>query len=169
MNIFFVEGVDGSGKSTIIKELCDSGKYIRYSPVPADWNWKTQKELWITFLRALRNYNDNDANILIDRCPLSEIIYRGVIDVREPYMSALEFVDIVSGFNVKIIYCKTKNAYEYAKVRGETYITSKEMHDTLQSKYDTYINMLRLLKIKVIDYNFKKESVWTLRHKIEEE
>lgn len=160
MRIFFVEGVDGSGKTTLIKNLCKYEDVVGYDAIPLNWNWQSQYNIWDEFLKNITfNSELKDKIVLIDRSPITEIVYRSVIDQRKPYMKLYDLLSLMNYYNICVIYCTNDKAFELAKKRGEDYIPDIETSNLICDMYDHFINTLMMGYYDIRYYNFEKISV----------
>lgn len=147
--IIFVEGVDGSGKSTLIEQLSDLYSNVRISKADDKvvvWN-KT-----ILFGKSL----NADSVILIDRSPLTEYVYRTEDGKPCKYKYSQILKWLKSG---KVIYCNNESAYDNAMSRGEDNLTDKRRHAKVKHIYDTYISNLRLEEVPILYYNWQENCL----------
>lgn len=144
----FVEGPDGSGKTTLIKQLSN-----RYSNVSIS-RMEEDSLLWsklINFAKSLPN-----KFILVDRSPLTEYVYRAEDrnESKFPYSSVVKWLR-----QGKIIYCNNNDSFENAIRRGEDNITVKSRHDKIRQFYDTFIPTLESEGIPVMYYNWQENCL----------
>lgn len=144
--LIFVEGPDGSGKSTLIKQL--SEKYIT-ARVP-----KTAEtaHVWNEFQTI-----DGDINIVFDRSPLTEIIYRSVYGPKSSF-SLEDCLEWLKGN--KIVFCDTDSAYDDAQRRGEDNVTSKVHHETLRLRYQCLADILKQSGFNVYHYDWHLQDLY---------
>ena len=158
--IIFVEGADGSGKSTLVKQLSDAG-YKTYR-IQSDKN-----EIW----EWLRITGEKRGTIIFDRVSfISDLVYR-LCDKKERYgMSLPEISAVMSCSDIAIIYCKTDTSFDDAIERGEDLITTKEHHDKICNIYDIIIDMFKIFSdVKVMEYNWTKQCLQDVIKFIEKE
>lgn len=170
MKIYFVEGADGSGKTTLIKNLCNAcDKVVSFTPPPVDWNWDTQYNIWDDFLNSIRNSNQLNDIVLIDRSPITEFVYRMVIDKAHTYMHLSDLLTLMDDYKIEIVYCKNDKSYELAKDRGESYITDKETHSLICEMYEHFMYTLMMADFNVRLYNFETCSLTKTYNLLKEE
>lgn len=143
--IIFVEGCDGSGKSTLIKQLSERYPVMRI-PRAAEI-----ASLWSDVLRLGRNNT-----ILMDRSPLTELVYRSWENAK----SKFGYVNVLTWIRRgKLIYCKTNTSFEDAQKRGEDFVTEAKDAEKLQNLYDTMITAMRTDDVRILDYNWRTDSL----------
>lgn len=151
--LIFVEGPDGSGKSTLIKQL--SEKYIT-ARVPK--NAETVR-VWNEF----QSIHDG-VMIVFDRSPLTEIIYRSVYGPKSSF-SLEDCLTWLKGN--KIIFCDTDSAYDDAQHRGEDNVTDRVHHDTLRLRYQCLADILKQSGFDVYYYDWHLQDVYEIMDFIE--
>lgn len=147
--IVFVEGVDGSGKSTLIENLSNLYSNIRISrreDGPLMWNK----------VISLGKSLGKDAVILVDRSPLTEYVYRTEDDKMCKYQYSQVLKWLKSG---KVIYCNNDYAYSNAISRGEDNLTDENRHSKVKHIYDTYVSTLRLEHVPIMYYNWQENCL----------
>ncbi len=143
--LVFIEGPDGSGKSTLIKQL--SEKYI-VSRVPRAAEEST---VWNFFKRCPK-----DITILFDRSPITEVVYR-TVDKNPAKFSYLSLLGWLR--RNKVIFCNNIKAFENAITRGEDNITDKKQHSEIAHTYQTIVNMLRSEGYQIMDYDWQEQTL----------
>lgn len=150
--IILVEGPDGTGKSTLIKDLVENHNFIKQTGVPRDWfeqymNWRDFYEH--CFMK----------DVVVDRCFISELVYRIVKKDYKPNITLSQVTLLLEQANVKIIYCNTDNAYEFAKSRGESYVTSQNEFDEICVRYEHLFELLETFTgSKIYRYDWQRET-----------
>lgn len=145
--IIFVEGCDGSGKSTLINQLSEHFIVVRIPRVAED------RYAWDKLCLMCKNLSDR--HILVDRSPLTEYIYRS----EERTESKFQFASVMNWLRRgKFVYCRSYTAHEDAMKRGEDNITTKSRHDKIQQFYDTFVPSLIAEGIKVMYYDWHEQS-----------
>ena len=147
--IVFVEGVDGSGKSTLIENLSNMFSSLRVSKQDDEhFTWNK--------VVLLGKSLGNNAVILVDRSPLTEYVYRteNGKPCKYKYSQILKWLK-----EGKVIYCNNDNAYNNAMSRGEDNLTDKNRHDKVKHIYDTYISTLRLECVPTMYYNWQENCL----------
>lgn len=153
--IILIEGPDGSGKSTLIKQLRAKG-FVECNEIPR--NWPFQYYFYRDFFEKI--VDDYDENVIIDRSFISEMVYRIVKKDRAANITLGEINRLLTAYPVKVIYCKTDSAFKDAMARGENYITTSEEHEYLTCVYDIIIDLIRqFANVEVINYNWKTDNI----------
>lgn len=148
--LVIVEGIDGSGKTT----LCNNLKTRSCEVIRKERGDKNLS------LEEMYYYLVTDKIIVIDRAILTPWAYRifdgGTLD-KDDYCFS-EALRILS--NAKIVYCNNKNAYSWSMRRGETNIKSFDDSERLRNIYDVIIGTIKLYNLStVFEYDFEKDSV----------
>lgn len=148
--LVIVEGVDGTGKTTLCKNLY--GFNIKsVKPVPRD-NTKQYKN-WKKVINFCRN-----CNYTVDRSFISELVYR-IYDGLPVNMYLKDMLKILK--KCVIIYCKTDTAYEDSMQRGETNIVTKKDNEEIAKIYETIMMMLNhFANVPVFVYNWRKGNIY---------
>lgn len=154
--IVFVEGVDGSGKTTLVKQLQERGYRTEYC---------YREDTHFSILNEMKK---SDKVYILDRGPITDIVYRLTDDLPRDEMTLLEIATLLEGS--KIIYCSQPLAYEYATARGEDNIKSKIAHDKLTVCYEYVMSIIaRFCNTKIILYNWHMHDITNIIKFIEEE
>ncbi len=123
--IIIIEGIDGSGKTELAKQISKQTKY----PIIHRSNPKTEEEKQLMmgeYLQAIKN----NKNVIFDRCWYSELAYGPVMRdasiITYPQMYALERMLAKTG--ALIIHCtgQANVLWQRCQKRGEDYIVSKD-------------------------------------------
>lgn len=146
--IIYLEGVDGSGKSTLVKMLEDS--LSQFGKVDTEGNKRipthpnrqdrvTQAKLFKE-LKAMAR--DNVIHI-VDRGPISDLIYR-VFDTHKSVTTMDKVQEFLQEFNnrVLLIYCRNDMAKRNMLERGDENPVAIEQHDKLSKSFDIVMNLL---------------------------
>ena len=150
------EGVDGSGKTTLIKKL----KEI-YHWKEIEWPGK-QKDAK-TFLEMVKQFrNEHEGEIsdnkvyLMDRGGLGELIY-GTLENRLD-TDPDDYVDLVRLWEESVlVFCNNNQAYENAITRGEDGIAKDAlMHKTITDAYLDVVNDCRGRYTDFCDHGFEQ-------------
>ena len=140
--IVYVEGVDGSGKTTLInnlaKKLIDLGYNVEvnaenFIPTRPNNGWRIEEdEMYSTLYGML----ESDRIFFLDRGPISDIVYR-VFDDYEPvttYNKIRKWIKLHN--NIMVIYCRTDKAKENMIKRGDDNPVSLARHNEISKVYD---------------------------------
>ena len=140
--IVYVEGVDGSGKTTLIKKLAKQlislGYNVevnaeRFIPTRPNNGWRIEEgEMYSTLYWML----ESDEIFFLDRGPISDIVYR-VFDNYKPvttYHKIRKWIKLHN--NIMVIYCRTDKAKENMIKRGDDNPVSLARHNEISKVYD---------------------------------
>ena len=149
--VFVFEGMDNSGKSTLIKEMKKMlpGLYLKI-PIPNPVNL-TKEEVIFKYDTLLKVMQENPEQIYyIDRFYTSEICY----SYKRKYTPSLRylkyFVDSIKSFPHLYIYCcpPKETILERLKEEGDNFMKKSDVN-RLFKKYDKLYDNLPLNKIKI--------------------
>lgn len=150
MNIIILEGGDGSGKTTLAKQLVDAGaEYVKF-----DRNIDNMyREYSNLLLKSLHDY------VVLDRSFITDIVYRLHDDKKPDNMNLQQMLYIIQSKSVVIIHCETDTSYEDSMRRGEDNITDKQDADAIKILYNVIIKMFeKYTKVPVFKYNWQKQK-----------
>ena len=146
--IVLVEGVDGSGKTTLCSELRQYG-YVFTEILQSDKQYGE-------YIKCARS----DTVHICDRSFLSDLAYRLADGKSRRGMDLHSMMNILFENGVKVIFCHTDSAYEDAMKRGEDDITSECVHNEINHIYNLIFRMLKIFtKTEVDDYNWKTDKL----------
>lgn len=148
--IVFVEGVDGSGKSTLCNEL----NLLNYDTICIGRHYDDPVHTW-------QKINDAyaDSVVICDRSFITDLVYR--LQDKDPRstLTLTEMCDVLRQ-NAMVIHCKTDSSFTDAINRGEDNIRSKSQADRIKHLYDVIIKMFNKFEdIPVLEYNWKTNNV----------
>ena len=132
--LIFVEGPDGSGKTTLCKELIECGAADVYLSMSRET--KNRNE----FYELMRH---SKHKIVFDRCFISDIAYRLWDNGKTDDMNLEDMLYVLHHCDTRIIFCDTDSAFEDSQSRGETFITNRKNHDVISNNYRTLQMILR--------------------------
>ena len=149
--LIFVEGPDGSGKTTLCKELIKCGAADILVTVPR--GAKNQSAFY-DLLRRTKH------KIVFDRCFISDVAYRLWDNCKPDNMTLEDMLYVLRNSNSCIIFCDTDTAFDDAQSRGESFITNRKNHDIISNNYRTLQMILRkFTKVPVMVYDRKFSDV----------
>ena len=150
--ILLVEGPDGSGKSTTINKLLEFFDNADvFTGVPRDW--PMQQDYWDSLIY---NINTEKRIAIIDRCFISELVYRTIKDDKFNNISISDVLALLSKRYVKVLYCHTANSYKFAKERGETYVKDIKEATEIENMYKYLMKLFKRFNVcKIIEYDWQ--------------
>ena len=143
-----VEGIDGSGKSTLVKELEQHGAI--FLPGEDRYSKKSIKH-FLSMIKQLHNHKDV---YLCDRSFLSDLVYR-YIDDKSPAVYTLDNLYQFCKYCDAIIYCNSAHSFENSIARGENNITDILTSERLRIYYNFLIDIFKRYDlVKVFEYDY---------------
>lgn len=142
--LVLVEGVDGSGKTTLVRKLFEKGYCCKR--VFRNGNAEARK---------FYNYAYRDGIVVLDRSFISDYVYRQT-DLQPREDLDLEQIGNILNGDVIIIHCVNQYHYLDAMERGETNITDRETSDWIASLYCDAMKVFALFtnaKVFPFDYH----------------
>lgn len=146
--LVILEGVDGSGKTTLCNQLKEKGIPIvtsvgRFSKFPyCEW---------------IKLVYENDVSV-VDRSFITELVYR-TNDGKDVGTMTLEDMCKILPF-CKIVLCETDSAFEDSMLRGEDNITNEKTSKQIQRTYQIITTMLsKFTSVKTFTYDWKHQTV----------
>ena len=164
--IIYLEGPDGSGKTTLGDHIQDSlsgtgittvfGPSLNIPTHPKHPNRVNEKQLF----KSLKTMAESKtALFIIDRGPISDIVYR-VFDDYQPVTTLSKVIDFFKKYNKKIltIYCCSDDAEKNMLARGDENPIALKRHKEITKVYDIVMEQLfRELKFNYCKYNYSKK------------
>lgn len=167
--LIFIEGADGTGKSTLCQKLCDNyGIPTIRMPRFVQQRVLFEVNLDLDACYLYDTLKKENLLIALDRSFLSDWVYRvndGNLNITFNLSTMCELLK-----DGLIIHCDTDNAYEDSMKRGEDNITTKEESDRIRQLYNDTFTMLHIFHdVPIIKYNWYKDNIKDLISKIKEE
>jgi thymidylate kinase len=158
MSLIILEGADGNGKTTLLKQLQrDTNLPIFYSGGP-----KTS-EVMFNMLEGLEKRAEEEQTYLCDRVPfISEIVYSSSMG-RQPVIGITELMDYWN-LPIKVIYCRLQNSDEaLANMSRETKAHKplehtknvEKYYDNIVEGYDYIMENMEKQGVDVFEYDWK--------------
>ena len=146
--LLLLEGVDGTGKTTLLKELLDRGfcckRTFRHDNKDA---------------KPFYKYSQSKGIVVLDRSFISDMVYRMVDNLCAEDLSMHDASEVLDG-DVKIIHCVNNNHYEDAMKRGEDNITDKTLSDKIAFIYEIFMTYFsKYTNAKVFKYDYHCNTV----------
>jgi thymidylate kinase len=161
--LIIAEGPDGSGKSTLIKNLA----HIFNFPIYHSGGPKTTERMY-EVLKELETMANSDQTYLVDRVPfISELVYSKAFD-RKPVI-AIEKLFSYFILPIKIIYCKIDQQTALANMSREfkvhkpaEHLKMVEInHAKIAAEYISLMDVLEDIGIEIFDYD------WTIDNNLD--
>lgn len=147
--LIFVEGPDGSGKSTLVKQLLDCGAV----------SYQTSVDRLSNIVQEYKWYSLSNLNIVFDRSFITEIVYRIEDGKTTNSFDLFKLMSILRG-KCKIIYCNNNFAFQDAMERGEDNITYEYRHKRLSSIYDDlYYIFENYSNVPIMYYDWRNNNL----------
>ena len=156
--IIYLEGPDGSGKSTLSDALTDElitrdmpVMQIKDGKCGVDTHPKSPfRNTPDQLISALAQLAYSDMIYVLDRGPISDVIYRHFDDYK-PVLNEGQVVDLLSLLkdNVKVIFCDNDIAEQKMLERGDDNPIAIEKHKEITN---CYRNFMKSIKHEVFDY-----------------
>lgn len=151
--LVLIEGVDGSGKTTLVNQLHKLGYHT------VNMNKFRGIEQQYFLYKDLNNLSElqTDNVMILDRSFISELVYR-CIDLKQPDISLKDIASLLSA--CKIIFCTSNTAFDDSIARGETNIVDKNVSERLENLYNIFGTMISLFtNCKTYTYDWKHQRV----------
>lgn len=149
--IVYFEGVDGSGKSTIIRKLQEEFGYDVVTPPQSMYNKSQECVSWEYFASEYDN-----KIILCDRGFISEFVYR-LVDDEVTFLTLELFARLLT--NCKIVHCISPTSFTDAQERGEDNIVTFEQHKRIEQLYfDTMSMINKFTKIPILTFDWHNQN-----------
>ena len=152
--LILIEGVDGSGKSTLCKQLEEKGYKI----------YKDERDFDANRLCAVQNMWSSPVKYVCDRSFVTDIIYRTVYGGKHgptSFNKAIKFLDQnYRKDSCKVIYCNSLTAFEDSMKRGEDNVMTASESVMLRRHYESFLNICNeWLKLDVMRYDWHYDNV----------
>ena len=145
--ITIIEGADGSGKSTLCKQLVERGYTL------ITMNSSENLDEWLQSLILF-----NNVNVIVDRSFITDVVYRLWDGKPRRGMSLNSMCTLL--LQVKIIHCESGTEYDDSIQRGETLVTEKIHSDTIKAYYNIIMNLFdKFLDAKICKYNWHEDDI----------
>jgi len=152
--LILVEGVDGSGKTTLCKRLIDD---LKLEQVVVDRTSKDYNEQWENLLKRSEN-----SNLICDRAVLTELVYRVKLG-GDTNMKLSTVEKVLSNKHTINIFCRTETEFKDAMTRGEDNITDEDTSTSLSYMYLIMLAIyVKFSNISVVQYNWQENTYESL-------
>ena len=146
--LVILEGVDGSGKTTLCNQLKEKGIPIVTS---VDRLSKFPYYEWLKLVYK------NTVSV-VDRSFITELVYRTIDGKNAGTMKLEDMCKILP--LCKIVLCETDSAFEDSMLRGEDNITNEKTSKQIQRTYQIITTMLsKFTSVKTFTYDWKHQTV----------
>lgn len=149
--LIILEGGDGSGKTTLCKQLVEAGAVANKIEYGCKDYFNKYNDL----------INENVYNV-VDRSFITDLVYRlndnKTRDVAD--LSGMSIIlDALYPYPI-LIHCETETSFEDGMKRGEDNITNKEDAECIKVIYNLICKMIKkFTKTSVLKYNWKVNNV----------
>lgn len=156
--IIYLEGPDGSGKSTLSHAITDElitrdMTVIQTKDGQCDIDTHPRSKYRNTPQQLIEAFVDmayKDAIFVLDRGPISDVIYRHFDDFK-PVLNEGQVADLLSLLKdkVKVIFCDNDVAEQKMLERGDDNPIALEKHKDITNCYRNY---MKFIKHEIFDY-----------------
>lgn len=167
--IVYLEGPDGSGKSTLLQEIYKSlnnmfnNKIYVYNNsnllIPTHPKMGKDRISEPQLYRTLKSMVSDNSIHLLDRGPLSDIIYR-VFDDYSTVTNINRFKKFLEENDKRIftIYCNSALAEEKMKERGDDNPVALNKHKELSKLYDLIMSVISIKLKNYAKFDYSNKS-----------
>lgn len=164
--IVYLEGPDGSGKTTLADKIYDylnehNVKSIRNGQELVQTNPKIKNRMDAnTILKNISLMLESDDIYILDRGPISDCIYR-IFDYDECVISFSKQLEIMlQTTRLFFIYCRTENAEKHMLERGDDNPVAVARHKEISKAYDTLVPVIEnfVLVNRYVEYDFEHDN-----------
>ena len=152
MKFVFLEGVDGTGKTTLfnkVKGLFGESEYFTFPSHPINED--------ISFYLDLKKDHTNKV-CMMDRSFVTDLTYR-LTDNEEPSFTLSEMENFCRDNAVYVIYCNNENSYQKAMERGDDNIPDENTHKLRQFMYTISLNIFKTYgNVQILSYDYEKDE-----------
>jgi thymidylate kinase len=147
--IVILEGVDGSGKTTLCNTLIVNG-YNKISIESGNYEY----EHWVDAI-----LENTDKVCICDRSFITDLVYRIFDEGHRRGMDLRQMCSILSS-DVIVIHLESGSEYDDAMKRGEDNITDVISHTRIKFLYRDIMTMLKTFAgARIIKYNWRTNDV----------
>lgn len=150
--LILLEGVDGSGKTTLCNQLRKE-KFVIKKPIDRIANFP-----YTSWSNLVAESAISKQDFIFDRSFISELVYR-TTDKKE--IGTMAFLDMCYILNYcKIILCETNTSFEDAMTRGEDNIIDRQVSNQIKQAYRTIVTMLnKFLYVPTFVYDWQHQTI----------
>lgn len=149
--ITYIEGVDGTGKSTLVQKLVD-----KYGAIKIELPGRSYDE-WGQWCDTNCSFRKWPKAFIADRSLISELVYR-MEDKKSTFLTKELLQKFLIG--TQFIYCKSESSMTDALTRGDDNIKNYEQHMNRTNIYEGVFHILKnVYKIPVITYNWRNKRM----------
>ena len=163
--IIYLEGPDGSGKTTLVQNIWDQLVRKYYVTIGAEEDIPThpKRQNRISegeLFKKLKKMAKSNIVYVLDRGPLSDIIYR-IFDEYKTVTTLSKMLDFLVRYNNKIlmVYCHTPDAEKYMLERGDDNPVALAKHKDITRAYNLVMSLIKdKCKYNFAEYDFTKRN-----------
>lgn len=157
--IIILEGVDGSGKTTLCKQLKDIG----YTPIQIE----SGENEFLQWQKEKLRFKDSVA--ICDRSFITDLAYRIYDCESRRGMDLMSMCKILEN-DVKIVFLESNTEYEDSMSRGEDNVTTEHQSRCIKRNYRIIADVLNIFtNVKTMFYNWRNDSISDVINFIKEE
>jgi thymidylate kinase len=147
--IVILEGVDGSGKTTLCNQLVQQG-YKKVEIESGNYEFDNWREAKI---------NSRDDVVICDRSFITDLVYRTFDNQQRRGMNLQQMCGTLWN-DVIVIHLESGSEFDDAMKRGEDNITDVISHTRIKFLYKDIINMLKIfVGVPVKTYNWRRDNL----------
>lgn len=160
--IVIIEGADGTGKTTLLRELQKYGIVGVSTP-------RNVPDLELFYFELFETFSHGPNVIAMDRSFISDLVYRLEDEQPRGAVNLHQMCDMLRK-NSKIIHCVNDNCYVNSMLRGETNITTKERSEFICKTYSIVLEIFnKFHDIPVFEYDYEKDLLKDVLNFIKED
>lgn len=170
--MIIVEGLDNSGKTTLINKLLEWFPDLRLKPkiVPKTGEIKSKQQLTSYMDKFVDLPRRKTSNLLFDRFPaISEAVYGPVMRGSMAFSQDewLTYIDMLAWHKPLVIYCRIplERVLETFGERSQMTGVINYLAE-LEAEYQKVMNFIKISGVSVIEYNWTNHTEGSIREAV---
>lgn len=152
--IYVIEGVDGTGKTTLANKLAEKTKaHILHANYRDGLDVGAYHKTMMTAALTLNEFGDS---VILDRWSPSEAVYAKIFRGGETYDTDKMMMDAAAQADITWIYCYNENAVKNHELNKSS---REEMYEDIEKVNEEYEIFISLSKLPWLRYNFNHVDV----------